>query len=358
MTGHSCGQAGRSGRATAQLRNSVLLFVALELWQPLMAQSQDWLHREISNGVLKVGFHLPNPDRGFYRGTRFDWSGVIDGLEYKGHNYYGPWFTKTDPKVVDFVFDGDDIVAGPCSAITGPVEEFSTDKPLGFDSAKPGESFVKIGVGALQKPDEAAYSPYRLYRILNPGKWIIDPASDSIEFTQELSDPDSGYGYLYTKKIRLMKGKPEMILEHRLKNTGHRAIETSVYDHNFLVLDRESVGPDFLIKVPFTIRAERVQNAELAKIDGNQFTYKRPLAGRETVSAHFSGFAETSADYEFAIENHKAGVGMKVTGNRPLSKANLWSIRSVLAMEPFIDISIEPGKTFTWKYEYTYYVLE
>ena len=51
------------------------------------------------------------------------------------------------------------------------------------------------------------------------------------------------------------------------------------------------------------------------------------------------------------------GRRMQVTGNRPLSKEDLWSIRSVLAVEAFIDMSIEPGKAFTWRYDYTYYSL-
>jgi hypothetical protein len=94
---------------------------------------------ELNNSVLKVLLYLPDAKKGYYRGTRFDWSGVIGGLEYKGHQYYGPWFTKTDPKVIDFIYDGDDIVAGPCSAITGPVDEFSTDdKALGYDEASRG----------------------------------------------------------------------------------------------------------------------------------------------------------------------------------------------------------------------------
>jgi hypothetical protein len=75
------------------------------------------------------------------------------------------------------------------------------------------------------------------------------------------------------------------------------------------------------------------------------------------VSAEFSGFGKTAADYKIRIENGSAGAGMTITGNRPLSKENLWSIRSVIAMEPFIDMSIEPGQTFTWTYNYTYYSL-
>jgi hypothetical protein len=35
----------------------------------------------------------------------------------------------------------------------------------------------------------------------------------------------------------------------------------------------------------------------------------------------------------------------------------LWSIRSVLAMEPFIAIAIEPGQEFSWTTTYEYFTL-
>lgn len=321
-------------------------------------QQDRWPQAEISNGLVHVSLYLPDPQNGFYRGTRFDWSGVIRSLEYDGHNYYGPWFTKTDPNVIDFIFKDGQIVAGPCSAITGPVEEFSwREKALGFDEAPAGGSFLKIGVGVLRRPDKEAYNPYRLYEIVNGGKWSIRKSGNTIEFTQELNDPASGYAYRYTKAVRLTSGKPEMTLEHTLENTGRRTIETSVYDHNFLVLDKQPIGPDFVVTLPFAIQAHHVQNAQLARIDGHQFTYREKLEGKETVSAEFAGFGKTADDYSITIENHKAGAGMQISGNRPLSKENLWSIRSVLAVEPFIDMSIEPGKTFTWQYKYSYYSL-
>ena len=93
----------------------------------LMAQTApDIPQARLANGPLQVTVYLPNAQRGYYRGTRFDWSGVIQNLEYKGHRFYGPWYTKTDPHVRDFIYDGNDITAGPCSAIMGPVEEFTT----------------------------------------------------------------------------------------------------------------------------------------------------------------------------------------------------------------------------------------
>ncbi len=336
--------------------SSLLLLLALQLGTPVIGQNPAPPQAAISNGVLQVGLYLPDPNKGFYRGTRFDWSGVIYSLEYGGHQYYGLWFTKTDPKVIDFIFQGSDIIAGPCSAITGPVEEFSSQgKALGFDEAKAGGTFIKIGVGVLRRPDEQPYNPYRLYQIVNRGKWTIQRKDESVEFTQQLSDSASGYGYRYTKTVKLAPGRPEMILEHRLENTGRRTIKTSVYDHNFLVLDKQPIGPDFVVSLPFAIHAQNVQRPDLARILGGQFTYRKLLQDRDTVSAEFSGFRQTPADYEITIENHKAGAGMKIIGDRPLSQENLWSIRSVLAMEPFIAMSIEPGKAFTWKYDYSYY---
>ena len=48
---------------------------------------------------------------------------------------------------------------------------------------------------------------------------------------------------------------------------------------------------------------------------------------------------------------------MTITGDRPLSNLALWSIRSVMALEPFIAIAVEPGNEFAWTYVYRYYIV-
>ncbi len=315
---------------------------------------------EIDNGVLKAQFYLPDAQKGFYRGTRFDWSGVIGSLEYKSHKYYGPWFTKTDPAVTDFIYKGEDIVAGPCSAITGPVDEFSTDdKALGYDEAKPGGTFIKIGVGVLRKPqDGGSYNRFRLYEIVDPGTWKVETTRNSIEFTHDVADASSGYAYRYQKTIQLAQGRPEMVIDHKLKNTGKRSIASSTYNHNFLVLDGQPPGPDFALKMPFEINTKNAPNNALAEVRGKQIVYLRALREKETVFTQLQGFGPTAADYRFTIENKKTGAGLKITGDRPLSNVVLWSIRSVLSLEPFIAMTIKPDQEFTWKYTYTYYLIE
>jgi hypothetical protein len=312
---------------------------------------------EISNGELRAKLYLPDARHGFYRGTRFDHSGIVSSLEYKGHNYYGQWYTRSDPRVHDFEFKGNEIVTSTCCTIMGPVEEFKTnDSALGFDEAKVGGTFVKIGVGVLRKDNEK-YDAFKQYEVVDPGKWSVKTHGDSVAFTHELTDPSAGYGYIYRKVVRLVAGKPEMVLEHHLKNTGRRAIHGSVYGHNFLMLDRQTVGPDFTVTVPFQIHSPQPPNHEIAEIRGNQFIYRKPLVDRDVVYVQLQGFGDNPKDNEVRIENSGVGAGTAIRGNRPLTHMALWSIRSVLAVEPFIDMTIEPGSEFDWEVTYEYYTL-
>jgi hypothetical protein len=318
----------------------------------------DFPQTELSNGELHLKIYLPDSKAGFYRASRFDWSGMIASLVFKGHEFYGQWFQRVDPSVRDFSFDGADIVASPCTAAVGPAEEFvtETNQPLGFEEAKAGGTFVKIGVGVLKKPDDAAYNRFRLYEIADPGKWSVRTTADSVEFTQEVSDPASGYGYVYRKMIRLAKGSA-MQIEHTLRNTGSKPIDTDVYDHNFLRIDGQAPGPDYTITTPFQIKSTRPPNKDFAEIRGNQVVYLKPLANQDRVATGMQGFGDQATDYDVRVENKKAGVGLRITGDRPLQNESLWSIRAVLAVEPFLHIVAAPGKESTWTMTYTYYAL-
>ena len=47
----------------------------------------------ISNGPVQAVLYLPDANNGYYRASRFDWSGVLPCLAYKGHTYFGVWFS-------------------------------------------------------------------------------------------------------------------------------------------------------------------------------------------------------------------------------------------------------------------------
>ena len=295
---------------------------------------------EISNGLIRAKLRLPDPQHGYYQGTRFDWSGVIASLQYKGHEYFGQWFEKYDPKIHD--------------AITGPVEEFlSEDAGLGYAEAKTGGTFIRIGVGVVRKPDAGPFRRFDTYEIVDHGKWNVRKAGDHVEFTQAVRD-DAGYAYLYRKTVRLVKGKPEMVLEHSLKNTGKRAIDTAVYDHNFFVIDGTPSGPEFTVKFPFAVESIRDMK-DLAAVKTQDLVYRRDLQKGESIMTELKGYGSGASDYDFRIENHKAGAGVRIQGDQPLEKVLFWSIRTTLCPEPYIHLRVEPGREATWRIRYEFY---
>ena len=54
--------------------------------------NSDFPKAVLSNGSVQAVVYLPDTEKGYYRSTRFDWSGVVPCLTYKGHTYFGIWF--------------------------------------------------------------------------------------------------------------------------------------------------------------------------------------------------------------------------------------------------------------------------
>ena len=294
---------------------------------------------EISNGLIRAKLYLPDSKKGYYQGTRFDWSGNMPSLVYNGHEYFGQWFKTYSPEIHD--------------VIMGPVEEFTA---LDYAETKPGNSFVKIGVGVLSKPDDQPYAFSRLYPVLNRGKWTVKKQHDQVIFVHELKDKE--YAYEYEKVVQLIKDKPELLLTHTLKNTGTRTIETSAYDHNFFVIDKQPVGPGYKVILPFDIKAECQGIEGLAVFKGKELGYQRNLIGEETFYCpNLSGFGNSASDYEIRIENHNTGAGVRITCDQPFLKLAFWSCPTTLCPEPYIKIKVDPGKEINWSIKYEFYTL-
>ena len=241
------------------------------------------------------------------------------------------------------------------SAKTGPVEEFSS--PIGYDTAKPGEDFLKIGVGLLRKVDEKPYTSGTHFDIVDGGKWIVHKTDNSITFEQTLGNSKSDYGYVYTKTIRLIGDTNSLVIEHKLTNTGRLPIASKLYDHNFLTIDGGEVGSGYSVSVPYKLAPTRMPDAKFIKIDGSTASYIADLHGEDKVSFGLTGFSNDPKDYNFTIVNPTAKVKINISGDRPLTSVTLWSFRTLVAIEPFIEIQVDSGKDALWSYKYTYSTL-
>jgi hypothetical protein len=138
---------------------------------------------------------------------------------------------------------------------------------------------------------------------------------------------------------------------------GRRAIDTTVYDHDFYMIDGQPAGPAYRVAFAFTPRAEDDLKG-LAEIRGNALTYTRDLKAQgESVATPLTGFGPAPKDNDVTVENSKAHAGVREIGDRPLSSLYFWSIRSTVCPEGYIHMRIEPGKTFRWKITYRFYTL-
>ncbi|MEO6453142.1 MAG: hypothetical protein ABIN97_03675 [Ginsengibacter sp.] len=295
---------------------------------------------EITNGLIKARLYPPDTKNGYYRASRFDWSGVMPELEFQGHSYFGQWYEKYSPMLHD--------------AIMGPVEDFL---PVGYDEVKPGDSFLKIGIGIVTKPEEPKYSIVTPYQLINPGTWKVKKKADWVEFIQTLRDNE--YAYKYSKKIQLTKGKPEMVLSHSLKNTGKQTIETDVYNHNFFVMDNSPIGIGYVVKFPFNLVGEAQGKGDFGKIQNDQIVFLKALSKNDHLYYQsLKGFSDSVKDYDISIENHKTGAAVRITSDHPLSRLVFWSAQKTICPEPYIHIKIEPGETFKWKILYQFYICD
>lgn len=319
----------------------IILLLSMVMILSLFTRAQDKFPQVmITNRLINAKILMPDTESGYYRSTRFDWSGVIESLSFDDHTYFGQWFDKYDPLTHD--------------AIMGPVEEFG---PLGYDEAATGGDFVKIGVGVLLKPEEEKYNRFNYYRLLDYGTWKTRVKKSKVSFNHRVEHKD--YGYEYEKTVKLIRGKPVMEIVHSLKNNGQKTIETNVYNHNFFVIDKQITGPGLNAVFTFDLKSDPQRDGGLAEITGNWITFRREFVEGDRVNlGSLTGFSDSIKDYDIRIENHNTGAGVRITGDKPISRLVFWASLKVLSPEPYIDIRIEPGQEFKWVIRYEFYTLE
>lgn len=290
---------------------------------------------EITSRFIRAQLEMPSVEHGSYRATRFDWSGKIASLSCDGLQFSGPWFTNADPYHHD--------------AVCGPVNEFA---PVGFDDVSIGDTFLKIGVGLLRKPS-ADYQRFALHEIVDPGQWEVSRGSDQVVFQQRLMT-DAG-SYRYTKTVRLLANEPVLLLEYDLENTGVQPIESSVFNHNFFVIDRSITGPQTIIEFPFAPEGRWRDAVCPAETCGNRIVFTRDLQPGESVyMAEISGF-DPQKSYRFRIANQSKKAGVEVTGSYPPFQVSFWASHLTACPEAFIRLSVQPGASFSWSDHYAFY---
>ena len=274
----------------------------------------------------------PSFEDGYYRGTRFDHSGIFRKIEIGGFTIADEWFDRYNPLAHD--------------AVCGTSEEFGES---GYDDAEVGEVFIKPGVGLLLKEDDAPYDHFKLYKVADAGKWTVTCDEDTAVFVHVVDSDD--WGYVYEKVVRILDGNHYEI-SHRLCNTGQNNIEGEMYNHNFFTFSDARPGPDIEIDFPFEPCGNWRAEYDSVALSPKGIRYSRPIQPGESV---FMGNLKPSDGSDVTGEVFSmTAAGHRVTfgSDLPFHRIAFWSNHRVGCIEPFIPYCLEPGDELEWTYTY------
>ncbi len=287
----------------------------------------------LKNNNLVLELELPGQG---YTESRFDWSGKITSISYKGVTVAG---SEKE---------------GVSECGQGFFNEFGIDQPVGYDKVVAGGLFHKIGVGLLKR-DTEDYNFFKHYEV-EPADFTVVQKSDNIHL--ECQSPEHlGIAYLLTKEIVLTDKGFE--IRYRLENTGTELLQTNEYCHNFLNLKNTPVGPGYRLKFPFELRPDTFE--QIVNPEGKVEFGERELdfKGNPQEAFFFSNLSGgKSVPAGWSLENTDVGIGISETLSEPTKSVNLWGLGHVISPELFFNIDLEPGKVVAWTRAYGLYELE
>jgi hypothetical protein len=284
----------------------------------------------LKNKNLEIHIDLPLEN---YNLPRFDWTGKITTVKY--NNIYVSGIEKMN------TVDNNDFGKGFYN-------EFGIDAPIAYDETKEGDYFHKIGIGLLKK-DNAPYLFSNTYKI-QPAAFKVTKKSNKI-LIECTSDNINGYAYVLKKEIELLESG--FVIKYYLRNTGKKTISTNEYNHNFLAINKDLIGTNYLLKFPFQINPELLEatvNPE-GKVDiGQKEITFNGTPNEQFFFSNLSGGETVDAAWELINIKNKIGISEK--GSFKTSKVNLWGWKHVISPELFFDFSVEANQAVEWSRTY------
>ncbi|MUG43875.1 hypothetical protein [Paenibacillus woosongensis] len=292
-----------------------------------------------------MGFQLSNEHLivdiaavGDYKGTRFDWSGFITGITMRegNHSFCVPESLKS----------------GEGTGGSGLCNEFSLKEAIGYEDATVGGQFPKLGVGLLTRTDAAPYQFYRNYP-LQPYRIDAEIRNEqNIVFTVH---PMSCGGYAAQLEKSISLDRNRLRIEYQLTNTGTREIRTEEYNHNFLGIDGQPIGPDYDLQFPFAIEAwtDEPGTMDGLRIDGGAVAWER--VPDKPFYFHIGGYSTCASPWLWNLKHRPSGAGVREISSFPVYSAAVWGMGHVVSPEMFIRIELQPGESQKWSRIYEFY---
>jgi hypothetical protein len=164
-----------------------------------------------------------------------------------------------------------------------------------------------------------------------------------------------GYAVRLTKTAAVKSNWLE--ISYQLENVGTQPVNTHEYCHNFLGIDQQLMGPDYRLRLPYSIELEKLPQfrgllPENLVFDGKVFS----LRATPQTPFYFRtlGFYRTQ-EPQWELLHLPSGVGLREYNDFAPARVAVWGTTHVISAEVFIDIHLEPGKTQSWSRRYEFF---
>lgn len=353
----------------------------------------------LTSGELSVTVYLPRSLAGagetvFYESTRFDHSSMIGSIRRKKarstwdssthggplHEVYGanlwraphnPFWPESGVGLASEFGVGDD--GDFCTYRCGWYGVNNvTNGVLGYQEARHGESFLKIGVGELIKGTCQSCDITDVYKFNSPYQfaslplWSMNQPSVN-KVTLEHEAHLKTFGYRIRKDIVLVDDT--LLVTTTLTNLGVQPFSTAWYSHHFFTCDDTPVGPGYQVDLDLDQASAKLYDepgflagwatemttyAEVRSTGGSvNVDVKRTIDPGKRIKAEFRKDDKTEGSFTLN------GCGTKIREDIPdiqrmptdpvsMYGFNLYMERDTLSPEPLVLIQLESSHSKTW----------
>ena len=353
-----------------------------------------------NNDDLSVVIYLPNTirpgERPYYLSSRFDWGSMIGSITRKRtnpntgvketHTLYGtnqwrlphdPYWAESGVGLASEFGVGTD--GSLCNFLCGWNQNNEvTNGVLGYQQAKSGESFLKIGVGELIKGscstcDSAEdYKFNSPYQFATPPVWTLEEGvkSNSIVLSHEAVLEDNHHGYRLEKHITL--NDDQLLVKSVLTNLGSSPFSTAWYSHHFFTCDshpaQKGYSVDFdLVSTNGEYREPTtwswstplenyarvyLHNSSSTGDEAVRVEMERGVESKVRIKAEFDKDEDSKGEFTLRACNTKIRETIPEvedgTSGISMYAYNLYIESGTFSPEPQILLHLQPGQSTSW----------
>ena len=286
----------------------------------------------LRSGRLAATLMVPDRPASPYVGQRFEGGAVVMQVTLDGQHTFLGKERRTDRR-----------------GGIGLIEEIGISAAVAYELAKPGEEFLKLGVGLLRRDDDPGYRFWIAYPAAERFPWEVAVAAQSAAFVQ-VGKPFRGTAYRYEKRVVLDADLPVLRIEHALANTGEKPIATDQYCHNFLRFDDAPPGPDYAVTADFALKPQG--QTPPFDIAGRSLMIREAV--KDALYGRFVGQDAALRSHALRATHKGNGREAAITGDFPVAYLAYYVDPGAISPEAFCAIRVAPGDTFRWTRTYAF----